>query len=294
MSTTTTPTPRSGLAAVRGSRRVLADRRSRILVFIAMAALTLLAVLVSGQLLQGAAGAMDLSNVNQPPSSSDWFGTDRYGRDMVARTLVGLRFSLVVGTVAAASSSVIALVLAAIAVTGGRMAETVVNWLVDFFLALPHLVLLILLTFAMGGGTNAVIIAIAVTHWPTLTRVLQAKARTVMASEYVASSRALGTGWWQLVRHHLLPHLLPHFLVGTVLMFPHAILHEAALSFLGLGIDPSQPAIGILLSEAMGTLSNGQWWLALLPGLCLLVVVKLVDSIGENLRALLDPRSFHL
>ncbi|MFD0744193.1 ABC transporter permease [Phytohabitans flavus] len=213
---------------------------------------------------------------------------------MFARTLVGLRLSLLVGTTAALASTVIAIVLASLSVTIGGWAETAVNWLVDLFLALPHLVLLILLAFALGGGTRAVIIAVAVTHWPTLTRVLQAQARQVISSEYVATSRALGTSTFRLARRHLVPHLLPHFVVGTALMFPHAILHEAALSFLGLGIDPTQPAIGILLADSMKVLSAGMWWLAVLPGVCLLALVKLVDSIGENLRSILDPRSYHL
>src|SRR5262249_45913593 len=104
----------------------------------------------------------------------------------------------------------------------------------------------------------------------------------------------LGTGTIRLARRHLVPHLLPHFVVGTALMFPHAILHEAALSFLGLGIDPTQPAIGILLADSMKVLSAGMWWLAVLPGLCLLALVKVVDSIGENLRSILAPRSYHL
>lgn len=285
MSTTHMPT---------STPRLLADRRVRTLAFLTLAALVLLALVIAGGLAQSTAGTTHLDAVDQPPSADHWFGTDRLGRDMLARTLVGLRLSLVVGTTAALASSVIAVILASVAVIGGRWAEAAVNWLVDLFLALPHLVLLILLAFALGGGTRAVIIAIAITHWPTLTRVLQAQARTVIASEYVASSYALGTSRLELARRHLVPHLLPHFIVGTALMFPHAILHEAALSFLGLGIDPSQPAIGILLADSMKVLSAGMWWLALLPGVCLLVMVKLVDSIGENLRSILDPRSYHL
>lgn len=289
----------SGLALLRRNRpgavsTPLSSRRSRVITFLALAAVTLVAILIAGALAAEPARTTHLDAVNQGPSWEHWFGTDRLGRDMLARTLVGLRMSLLVGTIAAFSSAVIAMVLAGIAVTGGRWAEAIVGWLVDLFLALPHLVLLILLAFAMGGGTKAVIIAVAVTHWPTLTRVLQAQARQVVATEYVATSRALGTSRTQVARRHVVPHLLPHFVIGTALLFPHAILHEAALSFLGLGIDPSQPAIGILLSESMKLLSAGMWWLAVLPGVCLLILVKLVDSIGENLRSILDPRSYHL
>lgn len=276
------------------ARSALPDRRTRTLLYIGLAVATLVALLVAAAVAREAAHTTHMDGVDLSPSGDHWFGTDRLGRDMLARTLVGLRLSLVVGTSAALASSVIAILLTGVAMVGGRRAEAVVNWLVDLALALPHLVLLILLTFAMGGGTEAVVIAIAVTHWPSLTRVLMAQARTVMASEYVAGSRALGTGPVTVARRHLFPHLLPHFVVGTALMFPHAILHEASLSFLGLGIDPSQPAIGILLADSMKVLSAGMWWLAVLPGVCLLVMVKLVDSIGENLRSILDPRSYHL
>lgn len=274
--------------------RLLGDRRRRTLALLALGVLLLAAVLVAGSQAQEAATATRLDAVNEGPSSEHWFGTDRLGRDVLARTLVGLRLSLIVGVSAALVSSLIALLLASVAVTGGRWGHRAVTWLVDLFLAMPHLVLLILLAFALGGGTRAVVIAVAITHWPTLTRVLIARGREVMASEYVAAARSLGVSRTRQATRHLAPHLLPQLLVGTILMFPHAILHEAALSFLGLGIDPSQPAIGILLAESMRVLSAGYWWLAVLPGLCLLVLVKLVDSVGDAVRRLIDPRSQHL
>ncbi|MBE7324732.1 ABC transporter permease [Nocardioides sp. Y6] len=279
-------------AASRGPR--WRDRRTRTLTSLVVAGLLVLAVAVVGTLVTGPAGATDLAERHRAPSLDHLFGTDAYGRDLLWRTLVGLRLSLVVGTVAAVMSGAIALVLALVAVAGGRVGAAVVDWLVDLFLALPHLVLLILLAFALGGGTQAVVLAVGLTHWPRLTRVLVAKARETTGADYVQISRALGRSRLHVARHHLAPHLLPHFSVGVVLMFPHAILHEAALSFLGLGIDPGQPAIGILLSDSMRSLSAGHWWLAALPGLALLVVVKLVDRIGDDLRLLVDPRSAHL
>ncbi|MDP3969761.1 MAG: ABC transporter permease [Nocardioides sp.] len=269
-------------------------RRARTLMWLGVAVLVVLGVVVAATLVSGSAGDTDLPGRNASPSPDALFGTDRLGRDVLERTLVGLRLSLVVGTSAALGSGAIALLLALAAVAGGRVGAAVVTWLVDLFLALPHLVLLILITFALGGGTSAVVIAIAVTHWPRLTLVLTAVGREVAASDHVAISLALGHGRVHVARRHLVPHLLPQLSVGTVLMFPHAILHEAALSFLGLGIDPGLPAIGVMLAESMRSLSAGHWWLAVLPGLALLVVVKLVDTIGTSIRALADPRSHHL
>ncbi|MDO5503628.1 MAG: ABC transporter permease [Actinomycetia bacterium] len=281
MSTAAAPvTPRASLT-----------RRTRVLLGLGLAAVLLLGIVVAAALSTGAATATDLPNRYQPPSAGHLFGTDRYGRDLLARTLAGLRLSLVVGTVAATLSALIALALALVAVLGGRVGRAVVQWLIDLFLALPHLVLLILIAFALGGGTTAVIVAVGITHWPRLTRILISVGRQAVSSEYAAVAAALGHSRWRIARTHIAGHLLPQLLVGAILMFPHAILHEAALSFLGLGIDPSRPAIGILLQESMRSLSAGHWWLAALPGLALLVLVRVIDRVGENVRLLLDPRT---
>ena len=110
----------------------------------------------------------------------------------------------------------------------------------------------------------------------------------------MAVSRRMGkTGCW-IMLHHLLPHLAPQFLVGLILTFPHAILHEASITFLGFGLSPEQPAIGIILSESMKYLAMGRWWLALFPGLLLVFTVVLFDVAGESLRKLLDPASAHM
>ncbi|MCF6746272.1 ABC transporter permease [Blastococcus sp. KM273128] len=285
MSTAAAPAVRS---------RFLGDRRRRTLAWVGLSLVVVLGVFVAGGVAGDAASTTALADRNLGPSADHPFGTDPLGRDLLARVLAGLRLSLVVGTTAALISAVIALVLASAAAVFGGVVDRVVSWLVDLFLALPHLVLLILLAFVLGGGTQAAVLAVALTHWPTLTRVLRGRAREIVSSDHVAVSRQLGHGRAWIARHHLAGHLTGHFLVGAVLLFPHAILHEAALSFLGLGVDPGEPSIGVLLAESMRYLSAGAWWLAVLPGLCLLVVVKLVDTIGENTRALLDPRSAHL
>ncbi len=276
-----------------GTRSYDSARRRTVWITAALVVFVI-AVIVAGTWAEGPAGTTALDDRRQAPSWGAWFGTDWLGRDMLARTLVGLKLSLFVGVTAATISALIALFLAAASAVFGRWVTAIVNWLVDLFLALPHLVLLILIAFALGGGTKAVVIAVAVTHWPSLTRVLQSQARVVVSSDYVALSRGFGRSRRFIMVRHVVRHLVPHFVVGLVLLFPHAILHEAALSFLGLGVDPSRPAIGILLSESMRYLSTGMWWLAVLPGVCLLLVVKTVDAIGDNLRRLTDPRSHHL
>ena len=147
--------------------------------------------------------------------------------------------------------------------------------------------LLILVAFAAGRGARGVIIAVAVTHWPSLTRLLRGASRRVAASDYVAMAQRLGHGGWWVARRHLLAHLVPYFTVGLVLLFPHAILHEAALSFLGLGLSPHAPAIGIILSDRCLVAGGAARACAARGG------QGRRHRVGENLRALADPRSVH-
>ncbi len=248
------------------------------------------AVALGAHLASDAAVRADFGARLLSPGLAHPFGTDQLGRDMLARTLAGLGVSLRVGLLAAALSTGIALLLALVSGLG-RAADAAVSFLIDAFLGLPHLVLLILLSFAFGGGTQAVIVAVALTHWPRLARILRAERIQVAEAEYVRLSYGFGKSRAFVLRRHILPHLLPQAIVGFVLLFPHAILHEAGLTFLGFGLEPSRPAIGILLSDAMRTLTAGRWWLAVFPGLSLLVLVLAFDVVGNGLRRLADPRA---
>ncbi len=257
----------------------------------AAAALAIVAVAVTGALIMPRATETDLAARLLPPSLEHPFGTDRLGRDMLACTLAGLALSTGIGLVAVAASSAIALALGCASAVGGRRADAVVTWIIDFMMGVPHIVLLILISFALGRGYAGVVAGIALTHWPSLARVVRAEVLQVRGAPYVAAAGRLGRGRAAIVARHIVPHVLPQFLVGVVLMFPHAILHEASITFLGFGLPPEAPAIGIILSEAMGYLSSGMWWLAFFPGLALVAVVMLFDACGQALRRLLDPVS---
>ncbi|MBU4533878.1 MAG: ABC transporter permease [Eubacteriales bacterium] len=269
------------------------NRRQRTLLVIVLSAALLLSVVAGGLLLGNEMLTTNLDQRNLSPSLEHPFGTDWLGRDMLARTLKGLTLSLVVGVLASTVSVLIALTLGMAAATFGRAVDGAVTWLVDLFLSVPHLVVLILIAFTLGGGTKGVILAVALTHWPSLTRVIRAEVLQLRTAEFVQVSRRLGRTRWWIATRHLLPHLVPQILVGLVLLFPHAILHEAAITFLGFGLSPQQPAVGVILSESMRHLSTGYWWLALFPGLALLVMVRAFDILGDNLRSLVDPRIAH-
>ncbi|WP_418831439.1 ABC transporter permease [Paraeggerthella sp.] len=266
------------------------NRRLTLAAF-AVAVAALAAIVAAGLAVTGSAMDTDFALKNLAPSWEHPFGTDWMGRDMLLRTLAGLSTSVLVGLLAAGVSSVIALVLGAAAALGGKKVDAVVTWLIDLMMGVPHIVLLILISFALGKGFWGVTIGVAITHWPSLARVVRAEILQCKESTFVAAARKLGQSPARIAVKHMLPYVLPQFLVGLILLFPHAILHEAAITFLGFGLPPEQPAIGVILSESMGYLSAGMWWLAVFPGLALIATVLLFDVAGSNLRKLVDPYS---
>jgi len=274
-----------------GGMPTLWNRRQRTLIMTGLAGALLLVVLLTGIMSGNESIATHLDQRYLVPSLSHPFGTDWLGRDMLIRTVKGLTLSIGVGVMAAAASAMIALILGLAAATLGRTADFIITWLVDLCLGMPHLVILILIAFALGGGIKGVVAGVALTHWPSLTRVIRAEVMQIRSTEFVQVSRRLGRSRWWVARRHILPHVLPQLFVGFILLFPHAILHEAAITFLGFGLSPHQPAIGIILSESMRQLSTGMWWLAFFPGLFLLIIVRAFDSVGDNLRLLFDPYS---
>lgn len=268
----------------------LANRRATLLIAI-IALVVLVGIVVAGRLLEPEALRTDFAEKALPPSATHPFGTDWMGRSMLARTLAGLSTSILIGLGAALASSLIALVLGTVAALGGKRADFAISWLIDLMMGIPHIILLILVSFALGKGFWGVTIGVALTHWPSLTRVIRAEVLQCKEAGFVKVAAKLGRPRWRIALDHLLPFVLPQFLVGLVLLFPHAILHEAAITFLGFGLSPEQPAIGIILSESMSYLTAGMWWLAVIPGLALIGVVMLFDCLGSAVRRLVDPAS---
>lgn len=158
--------------------------------------------------------------------------------------------------------------------------------IIDTLLSLPHLLLLILICFTVGGGMRGVVLAVALTHWPKLALILRAEAQQIRTSDYMTLAQHIGNNRWYCWREHYLPALSSQWFVGTLLMFPHAVLHSAALSFLGFGLAPHDPSLGILLADALRFFSNGSWWLVVFPGLMLLLIVLLFDLCVHAIRDL--------
>ncbi len=267
------------------------NRRTRVLLLTILMALILIATYAAGILIPESAVEADFMAAKQPPSLAHPFGTDSLGRDLFLRTLKGMSVSMTVGIVASCISAVVAVLIGIAAATGSKQVDGCINWIIDLVMGVPHMILIILISFALGRGLKGLLVGVAVTHWTSLARVIRGEVMQLRSQQYIAVSRRLGkrSGW--ILTNHLLPHLVPQFFVGLVLMFPHAILHEASISFLGFGLPPEQPAIGIILAESMKYISSGMWWTAVFPGLTLVLIVLLVDRLGDNLRMMIDPYS---
>lgn len=267
------------------------NRRTKVIVLTALSALLLIAVYAFGIFIPEEAYAPSLMEAREAPSLAHPFGTDSLGRDLLMRTLKGMSISMTVGLAASLISAVIAVLVGIAAATGSKRVDAAINWVIDLVMGVPHTILVILISFAMGRGLKGLLIGIAATHWCSLARLIRGEVLQLRNQQYVAVSRRLGksSGW--ILVNHLLPHLVPQFFVGLVLMFPHAILHEASVSFLGYGLPPEQPAIGIILAESMKYISAGMWWPAVFPGLIMVLTVLLVDRLGDNLRMIIDPYS---
>ena len=265
--------------------------RTSTLVLIVILCLIILVIYAAGMLIPQEAIATDFIHAKQSPSCQHPFGTDNLGRDILMRTLKGMSVSVTVGIVASCISAVIGILIGIAAAVGSRFLDGVINWMIDLMMGIPHTIFIILISFALGRGLKGLFVGIAATHWTSLARLIREEVMQLRSQHYIAVSRRLGKSNSWILMHHLLPHLAPQFLVGLILMFPHAILHEASISFLGYGLPPEQPAVGIILAESMTYISSGIWWMAVFPGGFLVLMVWLIDRLGERLRRVIDPFS---
>ena len=193
---------------------------------------------LAGILIPNGAVNGDFLNAKQAPSWMHPFGTDALGRDLLMRTMKGMAVSISIGLGASAVSAVIALFIGAAAAAGSRRVDQLINWIIDLVMSVPHIVLMLLISFVAGKGAKGLFIGIAAVHWCSLARLIRGEVMQLRTRPYVLISRKLGKSGGWILRHHLLPHLVPQFITGLILMFPHAILHEASVSFLGYGLPP--------------------------------------------------------
>ena len=259
-----------------------ANLRTKTLVVIGLSALIIISIFISGYFIRDI--PTNFVNANQMPSLEHLFGTDWMGRDMFQRTISGLGLSLMVGFIASAVSTLISIILGLFS-SFNRFADEAVAAVIDLFGSIPHILLIILISIMFGGGVLGVVMGVGLTHWTPLA------VKEIKTKEYISLAENLGKSKVWIAVKHLFPLIISQIIVGVILMFPHAIMHEAAITFLGFGLPPHEPAIGVILAESMNYLSSGYWWLAFYPGMSLLLVVLLFDLIGENVEKLLNPET---
>lgn len=265
-----------------------ANLRTKTLIIIAISVIVIVSIFVSGYFIRDIPS--NFASANQMPSLEHLFGTDWMGRDMFQRTIAGLGLSIMVGFIASAVSTCISVILGLFS-SFNRFADEFVAGIIDLFGSIPHILLIILVSIMFGGGVYGVIMGVGLTHWTPLARVLRSEVKEIRTKEYIHLAENLGKSKVWIALKHILPLVVSQIIVGVILMFPHAIMHEAAITFLGFGLPPHEPAIGVILSESMHYLSSGYWWLAFYPGVSLLLVVLLFDLIGENVEKLLNPET---
>lgn len=274
------------------------DSRLATLGFVLLAAIVLVALfapLVAPQNPYDLA-KLDLMDSRLPPGA-DWhgrgtyvLGTDGQGRDMLSAILYGLRVSLYVGVV----SGVIALTLGALtgvlaAYAGGRVEQFVMR-VVDIQLGFPAILVALILLAVLGKGVDKIIIALVCVQWAYYARTARSAALVERSKEYMEAARGLGLSGTRIVLRHLLPNALPPLIVVGTVQVAHAIALEATLSFLGLGLPPTEPSLGLLIANGYEYLMSGKYWISFYPGLALLATILAINLVGDQLRDVLNPR----
>ncbi len=232
---------------------------------------------------------IDLFNIQSPPNGEFWLGTDELGRDVLTRLMYGSRITLSVGIVAMLISIGVGSVLGALAGYYGGRIDNIIMRFVDIMLSFPTLFLLIIMAAYVETTVFGVMLIIGLTSWMTVARLVRGEFLSLKEKEFIEASRALGVKDLRTIFRHLLPNAMGPITVASTLGVGYAILYEASLSFLGVGIQPPTPSWGNMLSNAQADISIAPW-LAIWPGVCIFITVLCFNFIGDGLRDALDPK----
>lgn len=251
-------------------------------------------IIVAGAALSPWIAPLDPSAQNLPlrlagPSPAHWFGLDELGRDILSRVLLGARVSLLVGLVVVGVSAIVGTALGAIAGYFGGRIDMAISRVMDVLLAFPGLLLAIALVAVLGPSLINVVLALTVIGWVGYARLVRGQVLRAREFEYVTAARAIGAGTWRTLARHVLPTALPAVIVQSTLGMAAAILSEAALSFLGLGVQPPTPSWGTMINGGRAHLLDAPH-LTVFPGLFLALLVLGLNFVGDGLRDRYDPR----
>lgn len=251
--------------------------------------LVVLAAVLGPTLAPYGANDTDVTRALQGPSGTHWFGTDDLGRDQFSRVLVAARVSMEVALVSVGISLVVGVGVGLVSGYLGGVTDGVLMRVVDVLFAFPVLLLALAIVAVLGPGLSSAMIAIGVVYTPIFARVARASTLSVRNEPYVQASRTMGTGNAYVVWHHVLPNISGPVIVQTSLSLAFAILSEAALSFLGLGVQPPRPSWGRMLFDAQDFVGVA-WWMSVFPGLAILLTTLAFNLVGDGLGQVLDPK----
>ena len=241
-------------------------------------------------------GALDLMDGRLKPMSEAasgmtyWLGTDDQGRDMLSAILHGLRISLMVGLSAVVLATIIGSLIGLVAAYVGGWVDTLLMRIVDFILGFPTILVALVLLAIMGRGVDKVVIAIVLVQWAHYARIMRSRALQERKKEYIEAAKNLGFPAWRIMTRHLLPNCMGPIMVFATIQIANAIVLEATLSFLGVGVPITEPSLGLLISNGFQYLMSGDYWISMFPGLALLALILSINMIGDRLREALDPR----
>ncbi|WP_214366492.1 ABC transporter permease [Pseudonocardia sp. H11422] len=234
--------------------------------------------------------AVDYDAVRLPPSVEHPFGTDSQGRDLLLRSFAGLQVSLLVAAVCAVISTLLGALVGAVSGVLGGWPDRLLMRAVDTVNAVPHLLLGIVIVALHRGSVLAVILSIALTHWTGVARIVRAEVLSLRDRPFIDAAICGGASRGRVLRRHLLPAIVPQAALSTVLLMPHAVWHETALSFLGLGLPPHLASIGNILGEGRAAVLLGSWWIVTFPALLLVAAALAVAGVAAWWRDRALPR----
>jgi peptide/nickel transport system permease protein len=255
-----------------------------LLILVIVAALAILAPLIAPY----SPSRLSVVNRLKPPSSIYWFGTDEFGRDVFSRTIYAGRLSLLVGASVVTFAAVFGVTLGLIAGFFRRLDMPIAR-IIDAMMAFPDILLAIALVAALGPSLVTVIVALGIVYTPRLARIVRASTLVIRELPYVEAARALGVPTWRIMSRHVLRNLVSPILVQGTFIFAYAMLAEAGLSFLGLGVSPEVPTWGTMIAAGRQYIGQADW-MTLFPGIAIILSVLSLQMVGDGFRDLLDPR----